>query len=285
MNLSALDGKHHRTDAEESKIREARYAEERKAAEARAKALKAQLAATFIQPFTIPAKITLNGRIWEWHVSPDTQGVSAHNVVGQISCITKRTGDVIPDFQFAPNRSGSRIGFFPVAVNNPVLTFDEKAVHIEVGYDQTLTEHKSPHGLPGLGLKLEDGMPSVSEGTVPPHVMYLVGNWDCIAGKIEEARAAWERKRAEKMEKYAILCDDCSFGSRADNCIACGNWVGGQGAQAYRCDDCRFGSKKDTCTKCGKTCFGRFKPAKLCSKCEYEYRQKCVKCKRTVWGV
>ena len=50
----------------------------------------------------------------------------------------------------------------------------------------------------------------------------------------------------------AMLCSSCGFGSKKDNCILCGRWIGGSGVPACICGNCGFGSKKDNCVKCGK---------------------------------
>ena len=50
----------------------------------------------------------------------------------------------------------------------------------------------------------------------------------------------------------ASLCGDCSFGSKKDNCVKCGKWVGSSKARAFVCGDCGFGSKKDNCVICSK---------------------------------
>ena len=50
----------------------------------------------------------------------------------------------------------------------------------------------------------------------------------------------------------AMLCGNCSFGSKGDNCVTCGKWIGSSKAVAFLCNDCGFGSKKENCVKCGK---------------------------------
>ena len=50
----------------------------------------------------------------------------------------------------------------------------------------------------------------------------------------------------------AMLCSSCGFGSKKDNCVLCGKWIGGSGVPACICGNCGFGSKKDNCVKCGK---------------------------------
>lgn len=58
--------------------------------------------------------------------------------------------------------------------------------------------------------------------------------------------------RAHAEHYPAMLCGDCSFGSKKDNCAKCGKWVGSHRQLAYICNDCGFGSKKDNCVVCGK---------------------------------
>jgi hypothetical protein len=50
----------------------------------------------------------------------------------------------------------------------------------------------------------------------------------------------------------ARLCGDHGFGSKKDNCVVCGKWVGSSGTRAFIGDCCGFGSKKDNCVICGK---------------------------------
>ena len=50
----------------------------------------------------------------------------------------------------------------------------------------------------------------------------------------------------------ARLCNSCGFGSKKDNCVRCGKWVGSFRQLAYLCGSCGFGSKKDNCAICGK---------------------------------
>lgn len=47
-----------------------------------------------------------------------------------------------------------------------------------------------------------------------------------------------------------MLCSNCSFGSKKDNCTKCDKWMGGNKTPAVICSNCSFGSKKDNCSKC-----------------------------------
>ena len=49
----------------------------------------------------------------------------------------------------------------------------------------------------------------------------------------------------------AFLCNDCTFGSKKDNCCKCGKWAPSNRVAAYLCSNCGFGNKKDNCVKCG----------------------------------
>ena len=50
----------------------------------------------------------------------------------------------------------------------------------------------------------------------------------------------------------AQLCNSCGFGSKKDNCVRCGKWVGSHHQLAYLCGSCGFGSKKENCVVCGR---------------------------------
>ena len=50
----------------------------------------------------------------------------------------------------------------------------------------------------------------------------------------------------------AMLCGDCGFGSKKDNCAKCGKWMGSTKIPARLCGDHGFGSKKENCCVCGK---------------------------------
>ena len=54
-------------------------------------------------------------------------------------------------------------------------------------------------------------------------------------------------------EHYAaMLCGDCGFGSKKDNCCVCGKWIGSNRQRAFIGNCCGFGSAKDNCVICGK---------------------------------
>jgi len=50
----------------------------------------------------------------------------------------------------------------------------------------------------------------------------------------------------------AMICSNCAFGNKKDNCAKCDKWMGSQKKDAYICNNCGFGSKKTNCIKCGK---------------------------------
>ena len=52
--------------------------------------------------------------------------------------------------------------------------------------------------------------------------------------------------------EQAYICENCGFGSKADNCVKCGKWRGSSSFPALVCDNCVYASKKDECVKCGK---------------------------------
>jgi len=77
----------------------------------------------------------------------------------------------------------------------------------------------------------------------------------------------------------AMLCIDCGFGAKANNCVKWGKWVGSAQIPARLCNNCGFGSKAKNCVKCGKWIGTNGVPAKLCSDCGFGRKQEdCVKC-------
>lgn len=59
-------------------------------------------------------------------------------------------------------------------------------------------------------------------------------------------------RHAHAVHYPAMLCGNCSFGSKKDNCAKCGKWMGSTKIPARTCSDHGFGSKKDNCVVCGK---------------------------------
>lgn len=85
--------------------------------------------------------------------------------------------------------------------------------------------------------------------------------------------------RASEPKIRAKLCNDCGFGSRKENCVKCGKWVGSTDIKARLCNNCGFGSKKEYCVKCGKWVGTTNIDAKLCNNCGFGSKQEnCVKC-------
>ena len=77
----------------------------------------------------------------------------------------------------------------------------------------------------------------------------------------------------------AMLCSSCGFGSKKDNCVICGKWMGSTRIPAYLCSSCGFGSKKDNCVLCGKWIGGSGVPACICGSCGFgSKKDNCVKC-------
>eukprot|EP00764_Aduncisulcus_paluster_P004483 gnl/Carplike_NY0171/1728_a2333_553.p1 GENE.gnl/Carplike_NY0171/1728_a2333_553~~gnl/Carplike_NY0171/1728_a2333_553.p1 ORF type:complete len:1731 (-),score=653.83 gnl/Carplike_NY0171/1728_a2333_553:139-4908(-) len=234
-----------------------------------------------ILPYDEPCQIVLDGRRWEWTLGKNRED----QPIGQLTCTTKKTGDNIPDFIFCPMRWGKGCGFYPSGVNTPSVEFEADHCDISLGHSKFCRENKTDAGLKGLDYKLEGGIPNVSGGKgVPLFALYLVGNWDYIATKVAKVQIEWEEEQKRELEKCAILCDSCAFGSGKDNCLLCGKWVGSSSYRATRCSSCRFGSKKTKCDKCGREAFDRWVPAKLCSDCGFsKYKDKCVHCKSYVY--
>ena len=77
----------------------------------------------------------------------------------------------------------------------------------------------------------------------------------------------------------AMLCSNCGFGSKKDNCVICGRWMGSTRIPAYLCSNCGFGSKKDNCILCGRWIGGSGVPACICNNCGFgNKKDNCVKC-------
>lgn len=77
----------------------------------------------------------------------------------------------------------------------------------------------------------------------------------------------------------AMLCNDCGFGNRKENCVKCGKWMGSTKIPAYLCSSCGFGNRKDECVKCGRWIGSGGVPACICGSCGFGNRKDdCVKC-------
>lgn len=89
------------------------------------------------------------------------------------------------------------------------------------------------------------------------------------------------------MESYrAMLCNNCGFGSKKDNCVLCGKWISGSGVPARLCNNCGFGSRKDNCVLCGKWVGSNGIPARLCNNCGFGNRKdNCCKCGKWISGI
>ena len=79
----------------------------------------------------------------------------------------------------------------------------------------------------------------------------------------------------------AMLCINCGFGNKKDNCVKCGRWIANNGVPARLCVNCGFGNKKDNCVKCGKWIGTSGVPAMLCNNCAFGNKKNdCVLCGR-----
>ncbi|MDO4576321.1 MAG: hypothetical protein Q4D98_14030 [Planctomycetia bacterium] len=77
----------------------------------------------------------------------------------------------------------------------------------------------------------------------------------------------------------AMLCSNCGFGNRKENCVKCGKWVGNNACPARLCSNCGFGSKKNDCVLCGKWIGNSGVPAVLCGNCSFgNKKESCVRC-------
>lgn len=77
----------------------------------------------------------------------------------------------------------------------------------------------------------------------------------------------------------AMLCNDCGFGSRKDNCVKCGKWMGSTRIPARLCADHGFGSKKENCAHCGKWIGSHRQLAYVGNCCGFGSKQEnCVLC-------
>lgn len=85
--------------------------------------------------------------------------------------------------------------------------------------------------------------------------------------------------RAHAEHYPAMLCGDCSFGSKKDNCAKCGKWMGSTKIPARLCGDHGFGSKKDNCARCGKWVGSTKARAHICNDCGFgSKKDNCVVC-------
>ncbi|MDD3586049.1 MAG: hypothetical protein PHQ75_02595 [Thermoguttaceae bacterium] len=86
----------------------------------------------------------------------------------------------------------------------------------------------------------------------------------------------------DSLPKYPVkLCSNCGFGSKSNNCVKCGRWVGNTQVYARLCSSCGFGSKKDNCYKCGRWVGNTVIYGKLCSDCGFGQKKcNCAKCGR-----
>lgn len=83
----------------------------------------------------------------------------------------------------------------------------------------------------------------------------------------------------DKPKISAKLCNDCGFGTKKNDCVKCGKWVGTTDIKARLCSDCGFGTKKNNCVKCGKWVGNADIDAKLCNNCGFgTKKENCVKC-------
>lgn len=80
------------------------------------------------------------------------------------------------------------------------------------------------------------------------------------------------------MSTNAKLCDMCGFGAKHERCVICGQPFAKN--MAYLCSSCSMGSEGDRCVKCRKP-FAKWQ-AMLCPSCAMKYRNKCVKCGKTL---
>lgn len=56
----------------------------------------------------------------------------------------------------------------------------------------------------------------------------------------------------------AYLCNDCGWGSAAENCCVCGEWAASNGVKAQLCNNCGWGSDAENCCKCSNWCGGTY---------------------------
>lgn len=86
-------------------------------------------------------------------------------------------------------------------------------------------------------------------------------------------------RRAHAEFYNALLCGDCSFGSKKDDCARCGKWIGSTRVPARLCSDHGFGSKKENCARCGKWVGSNSRRAFVCGDCGFgSKKENCVIC-------
>ena len=85
--------------------------------------------------------------------------------------------------------------------------------------------------------------------------------------------------RGAPVSEQAMLCHNCSWGSKKETCAKCGDWIGSHGVQAKLCNECGFGPKKGECTVCGHWIGSEGATAMLCQQCGFSSKKDhCVKC-------
>ncbi len=100
-----------------------------------------------------------------------------------------------------------------------------------------------------------------------------------LAGLLAAPAALLVAGEARAEHYPAMLCGNCSFGSKGDNCAKCGKWRGSAKIVARLCGNCGFGSKGDDCVKCGKWIGSSKAVAFLCNDCGFgSKKESCVKC-------
>jgi len=74
------------------------------------------------------------------------------------------------------------------------------------------------------------------------------------AARAAEQRAARAASSSSSSKKVAKVCQNCSFGSKRDQCAVCQKWVGSCREGGRLCNNCKFGSKHLTCCMCESLC-------------------------------
>lgn len=93
------------------------------------------------------------------------------------------------------------------------------------------------------------------------------------------ASLLWGASDAQAVHYEALLCNNCGFGNKKNNCVRCGKWVGSTRHPARLCSNHGFGNKKNNCVRCGRWVGSSHQLAYLCGSCGFgNKKSNCAVC-------
>lgn len=79
----------------------------------------------------------------------------------------------------------------------------------------------------------------------------------------------------------ALLCRNCGFGNKGNNCVRCNRWVANRGVPARLCSTHGFGAKGNNCVRCNRWVGNNRQVAYLCGNCGFGNKKtNCAICGR-----